>query len=392
MEKVKLTISIVTYNSVNVIGPCIDSIQNAAYSFPHEIIIIDNCSKDETYSFVKKNYPFVKLHLNEKNAGFGRAHNQAFKMARGEYFLILNPDTIVFKNTLLHILDFMEKRFDVSLCGCTVYLDKGKNFIFPDLKIHSLKTAILHFTPFLLYFPYSKISKRYWHEAYRLWLSREPVKVDGITGGFMLVKSEAFSRVKGFDEKFFLFFEEHDLQLRIKQSGGAIFYIPNVSILHYFEQSCKTASFDIGSVYVESAKYYYKKHYKAFGLSFIKLLISFNKKLQSLRQKGLLLSSLERQGMFENIKIPANTNTISLSWEGKKGIKDYIIEISHALEFADRGGTYVSENYFSIDKAILEQLPGKKVYIKVSQYDIIKNTVKTLKLFEIDKQQLNIDQ
>ena len=113
-----------------------------------------------------------------------------------------------------------------------------------------------------------------------MWDTKIPIEVDGVTGGLMMVRREAFESVGLFDENFFLFFEEHDLLKRIKEKGWKIYYLPDAEIRHYFEESFRNSTIDVGSIYMQSANHYYHKHYKKAGLWLLKVFINLNPYLE----------------------------------------------------------------------------------------------------------------
>ena len=345
----QVTISIVTYNSAAVLGNCIDSIISSIKDTSYEIIVVDNNSEDDSVKIIKDNYPSVILIENKKNVGFGAAHNQAFALSKGKYFLILNPDTVIFHEAIDKAILFMESKTDSGIVGCKIWWDDDKTFMFPDLKLHSLKTALVNFGHLDRCF--TKLAENYRQTAYDLWNATEPIIVDGVTGGFMLVRREAFETVNGFDENFFLFFEEHDLQKRIKKQGWNIYYIPDAEIQHLYEESCRNSQLNIGKIYLQSALYYYNKHYGQLGSAFIKLLIQIS-------------GPFKRSQHYPAIS-PDN-NYIYIEWETIPQAIKYLVEISYSSDFNDRGGMYIEKSPLAINADILKRLPNNTGFIKIS--------------------------
>ena len=358
MSKVDITISIVTYNSRNVLKGCIDSIINTIEGISYEIIVVDNSSVDGTAGFIKEHSLSVTLIENKENVGFGRAHNQAFKLAKGKFFLILNPDTIIFPGAIDRIFRFMEANEKAGAVGCKIWWDDERNFMFPDLKIHTLKTAFINFTPFCRYFPNSSISRNYWRSAHRLWTSGMPIEAEGVTGGFMMLRREAFESAGLFDENFFLFFEEHDLLRRIKNADWDIYYLPDAEIQHYFEESFRNSDIDIRRVYIESALYYYRKYYKTPGHLLIKSLLILNKFILFIEIKILNI----KQNYAE---ICPTAGKIIIDWPRYKKATRYLVEISYSPDFRDRGGMYTKGESLSLASDILKRLPNQTGFLRV---------------------------
>ncbi|MBI5634037.1 MAG: glycosyltransferase family 2 protein [Nitrospirae bacterium] len=358
MDQCDISISIVSYNSAHVLLNCLSSIIKGIEKHTFELIVVDNASSDKTCALVRGHFPQVTLLENSLNAGFGRAHNQAFRISRGKLFLVLNPDTVLSPGAVDKIASFMESHADAGAAGCKIWWDDNKNFMFPDIRIHSLITALFQFTPFCRYFPNSAISRWYWKSAYRLWNATEPIEVEGITGGLILLRREAFEEIGMFDENFFLFFEEHDLLKRIKKAGWKIFYLPNAEIQHFFEESVRSAPLDIGKIYRTSALYYYRKHYGLFGYIFMKMLFSLNRIIPFLET---YLSKLA----VPYKEIHPSDGLINLEWHTDKEANEYLVEISYSPTFADRGGMYVKSRQINFSKDILNRLPNKTGFIKI---------------------------
>lgn len=376
MSPFDVTISIVSYNSKNVIADCISSLIETTQGIDIEIVVVDNCSEDGSAGLVKSLFPHVRLIENRENVGFGRAHNRSFRLSKGKYFLALNPDTIIFPNAINKMVEFMDSHSDAGVAGCKIFWDDGKNFMFPDLKIHNLKTSLIHFTPFCRFFPNSLIAKWYWKTAYAMWDTKIPVEVDGVTGGLMMVRREAFKSVGLFDENFFLFFEEHDFLKRIKEKGWKIYYLPDAEIRHYFEESFRNSTIDVGKIYMQSALYYYKKHYKIPGYLFIKMLILLSKFVHSFESK-----ILHSKNMYAEV-CPVNSR-LMITWPSQKGAMRYLVEVSYSPAFSDRGGMYVNVEMLSLNGNILNRLPNKTGFLRVIPVYDDNSTGKIIKTVKI---------
>lgn len=363
MSRYDITISIVSYNSADVLGNCLDSIMQGSRKHTFEVIVVDNASLDGSCALVTEHYPQVTLINNAENVGFGRAHNQAFTISQGSLFVILNPDTIIFPGALDEMAAFMDNHTDAGAVGCKIWWDNEKTLLFPDLRIHNFLTALIHMTPFCRYFPNSGISRNYWRSAYKIWRTHEPIEVDGITGGIMMVRREVFESVGRFDEHFFLFFEEHDLQRRLQKAGRKIYYLPNIAIQHFFEESCRNSSLDIGRIFRDSALYYYKKHYPYTGHIFIALLMKITNVLHLFESKFPFLFSWtlkQYSTAFSN-----NNDRIVIEWPQCPGALEYIVEISYSPEFSDRAGMYIKGESLSLAGDILKRLPNQTGFLRV---------------------------
>jgi GT2 family glycosyltransferase len=376
MADIEVTISIVTYNSESVLLKCIESVLKSTQHMAVEVIVVDNCSRDDSVALVRAHFSKVRLVQNRENVGFGRAHNHSFRLSKGKYFLILNPDTVVFPNAIQRMVTFMEKNEGVGVVGCKTFWDDNRDFIFPDLRIHTLRTALLQFTSFCRFFPNSVISKWYWKSAYRTWNTAVPIPVEGIPGGLMMVRREAFETAGCFDENFFLFFEEHDLFRRMKRKGWHIYYVPDAEIQHYFEESVRNSPVDIASIFEQSALYYYRKYYSFLGCLFIRSLLTLNRSL-----RGLTSHILDTENGCSAVR-PIDGKLL-IEWSPYKEAERYLVEICYGRTFCDRAGMYVKGESLTLISSVLERLPNKTGFIRILPVFSDNSTGKVLKIAKI---------
>ena len=113
----KVSIVIVSYNVRQLLVQCIDSVRKALAGLDGEIVVVDNCSKDDTQVYLETNYPDVRLLANQENVGFARANNQAIRQSDSDYVLLLNPDTLVNENTIRETIAFMDAHPEAGGAG-----------------------------------------------------------------------------------------------------------------------------------------------------------------------------------------------------------------------------------------------------------------------------------
>lgn len=246
----KLSIVIVTYNCIEYLRGCLDSIK---INPPHqscELIVVDNASTDNTVEIVTSKYPEVRIIANPTNAGFGVANNIGMNAADGEYILFLNPDTKVLENSIDCMISALNKRSDVGIVGCRVLMPEGgvQPFIFgndPKLS-YLIKRAIL-----------MAVFKKFAHD----WEKQEVQEVDWVTGACMMVRASLVKAVGGFDEKMFLYFEDNELAFRMRRHGSKALYYPYAEIIHYGGKSMGNRDAARKDAYFDSLRYFYHKHY-----------------------------------------------------------------------------------------------------------------------------------
>src|SRR3989339_833425 len=122
---IDLSIIIINYNVKEFLLNLLDSLRKAVKNVSTEIIIVDNASDDGSVEILREKFSNIKLIANKKNVGFGSANNQALQVAKGKYFLLINPDTIVREDTLVKMLEFSDKTPQVGIAGCKVLNPDG---------------------------------------------------------------------------------------------------------------------------------------------------------------------------------------------------------------------------------------------------------------------------
>lgn len=254
---IRLSVIIVSYNVKSYLINCIRSVKKASQQFPVEIIVIDNASIDQSAESVVNEFPDVRLIKNDINLGYGSACNQGLSISKGDYLLILNPDTLVEENTFTHLLGFMEANREVGLVGCKILNEDGSLQLacrrsFPTPWIAFTKLSGLSYL-----FPKSK-----WFAKYNLTYLDEnkPAEVDAVSGSFMLLSKSAYQKAGGFDEQFFMYAEDLDLCFRIKQSGFKVVYRPEASIIHFKGKSI-SSTVDTQFHFFHAMKLFVKKHH-----------------------------------------------------------------------------------------------------------------------------------
>ena len=266
--KPQVSVVIVTFNVKDLTQNCIKSL--IEYNKDLQIIVSDNGSFDGTVEMIKKEFPEIKLIDNKENIGFAKANNRARKYCTGKYILILNPDTVVEKDTIKSCVSYMEKDENIGAVTCKIDLwsgglDKDSRRSFPTPFV-----ALTHFSFLDRLFPKSKFFARYWYS----YLSENKIhEIDVPQGAFCLVRKDVMDKVGWYDEDYFLDGEDIDLAYRIKQLDYKIIYYPKVRIIHYkgaskgkkisgqhIKVSPEVRKRAISSG-VESMKIFYKKHY-----------------------------------------------------------------------------------------------------------------------------------
>lgn len=251
---------------------CLHSVLEAAQNLEVEIFVVDNNSVDGSVAMVQSKFPSVKLIANKENTGFSRANNQAMHIAKGEYILLLNPDTLVETDTLDKVVRFMDEHTDAG--GLGIKMVDGKGNFLPESK-RSLPTPEVAFYKIFglsWLFPKSKRFGKY----HLTFLDKDKThEIEVLSGAFMLMRKETLDKVGLLDEDFFMYGEDIDLSYRIMQGGYKNYYFPEARIIHYKGESTKKGSLNYVFVFYKAMAIFARKHFSKERAQLFSVLINF---------------------------------------------------------------------------------------------------------------------
>ncbi|MDD4996226.1 MAG: glycosyltransferase family 2 protein [Patescibacteria group bacterium] len=221
-----ISLIIVNYNAKKSLQNCLNSLR-PYWSYLKEVIVIDNHSSDDSATMIKNNFSEIKLLINNKNFGFGAANNQGAKIAQGETLFFLNPDTLIQEDIFNPVVKvFLE--------------DKKLGVVAPQLVLPDGRP--------------------------QPWASGK----DWLSGAALFVRKKVFERLGGFDENFFMYFEDRDFCRRAKKIGYGMKILSEIKVIHFGGQSLpdnKTRK----RLYYQAQSYYWQKHYGWFISLFLGL-------------------------------------------------------------------------------------------------------------------------
>lgn len=268
-----VSIVIVSFNTCRILDECLDSIRRET-ACSHEVIVVDNGSRDDSCRMVREKNPDVILIENNRNAGFAAANNQGFAIARGRYFLMLNSDTVIVDGAIDRLVAFMESRPQTGICGPRNIGGDGEMQYNCD-HFPGIWSAFCYYSGLDSLFPRSKIFNRcgmgYWDYG-------EVRDVDRIVGCSLLIRAELYRELGGLDENYFMYFEETDFCYRANRRGVRTTFTPCATVVHYGGESSKAASAGlvvgktVSSYFQASQYHFYRKNYGVFSLFAIRLL------------------------------------------------------------------------------------------------------------------------
>jgi GT2 family glycosyltransferase len=246
------SIVIVNYNGLRVIVPCLDSLHQHLPISDVEIIVVDNASSDGSRDRITQQFPAVKLIQLNKNRGFGAANNVGVQAARGEFLWLLNSDTLLTTNVLPVLQAKLIDHPDVGIVGPKLLNPDG-----------SFQLSVAYEIGLWGEFKTLQLVKRYRVADNRPALSQRysvDQYVDIVVGAAMFMRRSLFATIGGFDETFFMYFEESDVCQRVRELGYKILYTPEASLIHIGGYSIAQAAGAMAQAYRRSQRYYYHKH------------------------------------------------------------------------------------------------------------------------------------
>lgn len=255
----KLSIIIVNYNVKYFLEQCLNSILDSNIAFAYEIFIVDNNSTDHSIEYLKSKFSQENIHFieNRTNPGFSKANNQAILLAKGEYLLLLNPDTVVGENVLSNVCLFMDSTPISGAVG--VKMIDGSGRFLPESKrgFPSPWASFCKIFGLASIFPKSKLLGEY----NLLYLDEDSIhEISILAGAFMMIRKETLDKVGLLDEAFFMYGEDIDLSYRIQQAGYKNYYLPE-RIIHYKGESTNKGDTKYINAFYGAMKIFYNKYY-----------------------------------------------------------------------------------------------------------------------------------
>lgn len=266
----KLSIIIVNYNVKHFLEQCLHSVQQASKNINVETFVVDNNSVDGSAQLIREKFPNIHFIENKENVGFSRANNQAIRISKGKYTLLLNPDTVVEEDTFEKVIAFMDSHPKAG--GLGVKMIDGKGTFLPESKRGLPTPWVAFYKMFGLskLFPKSKTFGKY-HLSY---LSNDEIhEIDVLAGAFMLMRKSVLDKVGLLDETFFMYGEDIDLSYRIQLGGYKNYYFPDTTIIHYKGESTKKGSLNYVKVFYNAMVIFVKKHFPGGKAGIFALLI-----------------------------------------------------------------------------------------------------------------------
>jgi len=275
-----LSIIIVNYNTREDLKNCLNSISKARGVLELQVIVVDNRSNDESASMVAEVFPWVELVANQENLGFAAANNQGIRQALGRYILLLNPDTILFEDTLKGSVSYMEEHQDVGCLGIRTLTAKGTVFpngnTFPS-EIKTLARLLM----------LREILPNKWIRRNLSWVmgkvastysSRDVEReVDMVGGFFLFLRSDTVAQVGELEEAYWADIEDSDYCFRLKKAGWKVVYWPGATHVHLIGSSIERRAFSLNTFLRVNINtmLFFRRHYPRWRLVLLRCIYIF---------------------------------------------------------------------------------------------------------------------
>lgn len=256
-DPIDISAIIVSYNTREMTLECLRTLHTDLAGTRAEIFVVDNASTDNSADAIRDAFPHAIVIANTQNAGFGAANNQAMAQARGRYLLLLNSDAFVKPGAVQALVAYLDAHPKTAIAGPRLLNKDGSLqvscFRYPSPGRAWCENLWLS----TLFRTHGRIGD------YRRWPHDREREVDWVIGACLLVRREAYARVGGFDERFFMYAEETDWQARIRDAGWKIAFTPAAQVTHLGGAS---GSAGPNPHFFESLDRYEYKHHGATGL------------------------------------------------------------------------------------------------------------------------------
>lgn len=270
-----LTISIINWNTREFLDQCLSSVFETVRGIDFDVVVVDNASSDGSTDMVREKYPLVRLIENRENVGFARANNQAYDVAAGRLFMLLNSDTICLPDAIGRLVRFMDEHSEAGVVGPLV-LNSDRTLQFSWARFPTLWTEAI-----------GRLDRRI-REMADIPDTVEKVKhlgaftTDWVGGCCLIVRKDAADQVGPMDDSLFMYCEETDWCYRLRRAGWEVWVEPNAEIIHLGGMSSKLNAPRCGSALRESKVAYFRKHHGFFAGLALGAILSSKERLRAL--------------------------------------------------------------------------------------------------------------
>lgn len=248
--EIMVTGSIVTYNNMSTIDETLKTLYEYTKDINFKLYVVDNNSTDGTVEHIKENYPQVEVVALNENIGFGAGHNKAVRMIDSDYHVIINPDIVFVENSIKKMVDYLENNVDIGVLSPKICFPDGREQILgkkdPHFK-YILASRLRGDEPGTLLKKYAMLDCDL----------TKPIDIENASGCFMVFRTSILKKVDGFDERYFMYFEDADITRKARKYSRVVYY-PEAVVSHVWNRDSKH-NFKLLAIHIHSMlKYYWK--------------------------------------------------------------------------------------------------------------------------------------
>lgn len=352
--KIDVSIIIVNYNVKDFLHQCLTSIDKAKHGLTLEVFVVDNASSDGSIDFLEPLFPEYIFIRSQENLGFAKANNIAIRKARGRHLLILNPDTILAEDTLIKMIEYMDRSPEVGIAGCKVLNADGSFQLACRRGFPTPWASFCKLFGLQKLFPNSKLFAKY-NQTFRP--IDETYFIDAVIGAFMFCDTELIQEIGGFDESYFMYGEDLDLCRQVQMKGRFVAYYHETTIIHFKGESTKRSSLDEIKHQYDAMQKFAKKYFSnsALFILFLRSGIFLRSIIARISKNFLPIFLVVTDLLFINISLMIGTY---IKFGGFLAFPDYaypiVFIVVSAVYFLFQllNGEYFEEN-FSIPNTVL---------------------------------------
>lgn len=252
MVPINITVSgcIVTHNNMGSIDETVKTLLEKTKGVDFKLYVVDNLSTDGTPDHIRKTYPCVTVIEPKTNKGFGSGHNLVRDIIESDYHCVINPDISIKDDVITKMAEYMQANPEIGLLSPKICFPDGRPQILGKLN------------PTLKYLAASRMRGSEPSKLLREYamLDRDltkPTKIENATGCFMMFKTELFKSIGGFDERYFMYFEDGDITRTVNTVSNAVFY-PDAIVYHVWGRESKK-NFKLMLIQISSMLKYFIK-------------------------------------------------------------------------------------------------------------------------------------
>ena len=382
MINMGISVIIVNYKVKREIFECINSIYSSKPKTPFEIIIVDNDEVKTIGNDLKRKFPKAKYIESEKNLGFGGGNNLGAKFTKGEYLFFLNPDTKVLRNSIDNLFNFIKSNKNIGIVSPLLVDGNHNPFKTQSRKELTPINALYSFSVLRKLFPYRSIyNDKFFDTCDR----SAPIETDAVPGAALMISKKLLDKVDGFDEQFFLFFEENDISKRIKNLGLKLYIDPNSKVIHKIGQSTAQIK-NRENIFAKSRLLYLRKHYgilkallveaflrinKVSASVLLLMLLAFFLRVHNLSQGMVFIGDqgwfyLSARDLLIQGKIPLVGITSSHTWLHQGPLWTYMLSVALFLfKFNPLAGGYLTALFGTLTAFLMYKIGSSVFSVKV---------------------------